>query len=229
MLTLKKEPAGAEFTLALSSKQPLFSREFCQALSWAVGIHALGVLLFTIQMITYTGSTVILDPVTVLTEPLELTQGGPVVTDASSLTPERGLLPEPPSMGLEPPSFIHDASLISPAPLARPFLMPQWAAASPPPPPIRISATGHLAGRAFAYPKDIPILKFHGDYQAAYQVRVDGATGEIFWFKLQRSSGLPAIDRAAEEIVRNMQFQSDQASIQSGTIEIAFHLDSAYD
>jgi len=229
MLTLKKESCSGECSLTLASRQPLFSREFCVALSWAIGLHALGLLLFTIQMITYTGSTALLEPITVLTEPLELANSSAIISDAASSSQEKNRLPEPPSMGLEPPSFIHDAFATSSIHRSRTLTLPQWTQPQPIPPPIRISATGHLAGQAFEAPSSLPPLRLQGDYQTAYQVRVDGETGNILWYKLQRSSQVPAVDRAAEEIVRHIHFKSSPLFIQSGEVEIAFHLDQPYD
>lgn len=230
MLKLKKASTSERFDLTIQNGQKLLSRDFYLAFAWAAGIHALGILLFSVHSLYYLSSD-LPKPIAVVTDPLNFKLDSSVLADLN-------LDPDQTAKELPPPSTsISLPKLKEPSPLTAPFLpnfifsdIPDFDEKEKQAPFLSVYASGQLSTRKFKQLPHSPKFIASGDYQILYNVRVDNASGSIFWYTLQRSSGLTVVDRAAEKILRSLDFEQQATpGITSGTIEIAFHAEGQND
>ncbi len=229
MLKLKKASGPETVALTFSARDKLFNKDFCIALGIAAGLHLLGLIIFTVHMGIYSGSTTVLSPIMVMTEPLELEKNSLIIADVYSNPISKRQIPPPPKIVHETPTSqkfflgnVESAQFKN--------RLPDWPTEPHSTPSITVSPSGSLAGRALKVVPKLPKIKTFGDFEVVHQVRMDEKSGEIFWFKLQKSSGRSAIDQMAEKLLKNIRFETQgNNGITSGTIEWKFHLEDSND
>ncbi len=228
MLRLKRVGGADQITLSMAVRQPLFNRDFCIALAWALGIHIAALLLFTINILSYSGSKSLFPPVTVIATP-EYPMSGSITAEADPESYLNHTVSKPPTTKFTPPSLIPDLLFHDPNIFKMNVSIPDWPTPSTSPPSFKISATGHLAGLNFVTPP-LPHLNIFGDFVTSFQVRVQGKTGKVFWYKLQKSSGQPLIDKTSEKMLRILTFENfSEDEIHGGILEFAYHLEDSND
>lgn len=230
MLKLKKASGPEAIALTFATQDKIFNKDFCVALGIAAGLHLLGLIIFTVHMGIYSGSNTVLSPVTVLTEPLELEKNSSIIADVFSNPISKRQIPPPPKMVHEQTSSAQNFFLgeVEVTPFKN--RLPDWPTVQTSIPALTITPSGSLAGRLLKAEPKLPKIKTFGDYEVIHQVRVDERSGEIFWFKLQKSSGKSAIDQLAEKLLKNTQFETaGKNGISSGTMEWKFHLEDTND
>lgn len=230
MLRLKKAPGADSIALTYATKAPLFTPEFSIALGSAIGLHLLGLLLFTVHTTFYAGSNQILSPVLVLTEPLEFEKDSLIIADPFLDPIHKKSVPEPPSQNFSRPSKTEEIFISKEEGKISGSRLPDWPVSHTSYPAYSMTATGSLAGKRLLVEPKLPKTKTIGDFTVIHQVRLDERSGKVFWYKLQKSSGKTSIDQIAEKMLKATVFAPKGTDeISSGAIEWKFHIEDSND
>lgn len=95
--------------------------------------------------------------------------------------------------------------------------------------PIQIYVSGHLSEITLLDDgtKDLETLlqrkKWNEDsYMVTFEVEADTQSGKIFWLSPKHVSNIPHLNRLAETIIHNMQFQPSDSILTRGFVDVIF-------
>lgn len=225
MLKLEKSSRLSGITVRLREREGFFEPRLLKALAVALFLHAGGLALFQVIPFSFTSSFIF--------PPVKVQSDHP----AQSISAVASSYPEsvdeelaPPSLSLIPPleiAYLPQNSTLSPIvafdPHAfRPLEERLWPAWDSPltleleEPRIRLSISGELAKHSLAATDPLlsqmqSIHKSSTPAYVTYNVQMDEATGELFWFDRVQSSGTREIDQLTEKILFNLRFTPDQS------------------
>lgn len=222
MLKLERSSQSSSLTVRLREREMFFEPRVLKALSIAVFLHCAALLLFQVAPFSFTSSH-IFSPVKVQSNHQE--QSISLVASTFSQEGEDELAP--PSISLIPPleaSSLLQESTLSPTLALKPNAFEKleeqiWPIWDLPltfdleEPRIRLAVSGDLAEHSLiaTHPLLNQMQSIHVSASPAYvsyQVQMDEATGEIFWFERLQSSGIKEVDQLTETILSQLRFAS---------------------
>lgn len=218
-----------EVSVTFGPGSSFWSRSLLIALAVAIGLHLFGFFLFRFKEVFHRGDR-ILPPTEV---EIDLSQGFAAFVEKQHQVhypfepaPSPLKFPEMPMPISEQSSvFSHEAMVLN-MPLGG--WKENWDHLAPLEKDHETS--NRVTVKAFGELAAIPIVSEHPlrlstpsseEYSSVYAVQVDAASGQVFWWMRQETTGLSIVDVEAEAILRDLRFQTDaRKAIIAGYIEI---------
>lgn len=254
MLKLERVSHDNQISVGLRDKKQLFTRSLVTALSIAVGLHLLLLVLFNVSPIKIRWGNSSFLPVMVEADVSSPNDSLVLASINHNLQPRTNLLEPKPSLPAFPasPTFLPSRQMefiSEKVHTANPFSQIEKAIYQPTFPPsrqqsvskpIQLVISGPLATKTILKnPVDqvvLPALTSSVKQNARdkmdhlrviYSVQVDEQTGRIFWTEQKQKTDIPQLDLLAESILKNLQFVSTPASVAtSGEIELHFNVNA---
>lgn len=244
MLKLKRASREGMISVIMRDKEYLFTRPFALALTIAVSIHLTLILLFHVAPFKIGSNNTVFTPTNVEADAASTES---VVADFKPTVQTIRGLPAAPSssptlslhpkfLTIRPVEYTKAESSTDQAftQIEQKIYQPEFhPLIHSPQKPLEILVSGILGERELLSDgmdatngKSIP--KFFtpktDSKRVIYSVMVEGRTGKVFWFEPAQLTGDVAIDKYAENVLRDMKFAIDTKAIAvSGTIELQFN------
>lgn len=242
MLKLEKSAKADEITIVLRQRDRFFNAALVKAFSIALGLHLLAALLFEVQVFKIIGSQTIFPPMMV---DADLANGleGNIFIDINETDLQPLTVKEPhgsPFVFVDPPAkkdsyalnLMENTGTSSTtlfASIEKPDFVPddvKWGCCRSGSQKIYLHVAGPLAGRPMEWNLTTG-ANYRVPYLAVYAVQVDDQSGTIFWYEPKHKVVNAALDRIAENILREIRFNTVNGSfVTPGEIEIHFPKDT---